>query len=48
MKAVKPFSEMPLNQRRAYLKAAQAFFKPRLLDKQGADKRVSETSNKRS
>jgi len=28
----KTFSEKPLSQRRAYLKAAEAFFKPRLKD----------------
>jgi len=41
MKPVKPFSEMPLSQRRAYLKAAEAFFKPRLLNKPLADKQTA-------
>jgi len=27
---LKPFNEMTLSERRAYLKAAEAFFKPRL------------------
>jgi|GEM_PF-6756101 len=43
MRAAKPFSERSLNERRAYLKAAAAFFKPRLLNKQDADKRASNT-----
>jgi len=46
MKAVKSFTDMPLSQRRAYLKAAQAFYKPRLLadkSKQGKVKPVNLT-----
>jgi len=47
MKAVKPFADMTAYDRRAYLKAAEAFFKPRLKEpfshtkKKAADKRVS-------
>jgi len=49
MATKKPFPEMTLNERRAYLKAAQAFFRPRLKDhfadagKMVADKPVSHT-----
>jgi len=44
---LKPFNEMTLSERRAYLKAAEAFFKPQLkapfsdAKKKAADKRVN-------
>jgi len=47
----KPFGEMPLNERRAYLKAANDFFKPRLkapfsdTKKKAADKQASNTKS---